>query len=74
MSALTEQMSVLPEDKAFVPPLGKSYFASPIARSLDDLLSTPNSTPALTGPTSPGSSNEDVGFTPSDPWSKRVRT
>ena len=54
-------MSVLTEDKAFVPPLRKSYFATPLAHQLDRLAETPITTPGLTGLTSRDSSNGDVG-------------
>ena len=55
-------MAALVEDKAFVPPFGKSYFATPVTHSLDTASVTPITTPGLTRRTSPGSSNEDVGF------------
>ena len=55
------KMSVLTQDKPFVPPLRKSYFATPLAHQLDRLAETPITTPGLTGLTSPDSSNENVG-------------
>ena len=55
-------MSALTEDKLFVPPIEKSYLASPPVLSLDRVAETPNTTPELTAPTSPYSSDEDVGF------------
>ncbi|CAF9939628.1 hypothetical protein IMSHALPRED_001575 [Imshaugia aleurites] len=53
-------MSALTEDKAFVPPFGKSYFTSQLAHSVDNPSVTPTTTPGLTTRTSPGSSNEDL--------------
>ncbi|KAL8792097.1 MAG: hypothetical protein Q9195_005272 [Heterodermia aff. obscurata] len=53
-------MSALTEDKVFVPPFRKPYFASPPVHSLDRLAETPSTTPELTARTSPDSSNEDI--------------